>query len=307
MRILLLVVSTLWATLSANAFYLPGAAPHDYKLNEKVAVFVNALTPKLLYGDNDKLANDYYNPKFQFCQPEGGAIKQPESLGSILFGDRIFNSPYDIKMLGDNKTCQTLCTVEDVTGETAKFINDRIKEDYEFNWLVDGLPAATMKTDTRTGDVFFDQGFNVGHYDAESQRQPNFYNHYDIMFKYHKPTPDTFRIVGVLVWPSSFGGMQQEPAPCNGGPSMPLILSETQNQTIRYTYRVTWNESDTSWATRWDNYLHIMDPRIHWFSLINSMVIVVFLCAMVSMVLFRTVSRDVSSIRTFLLLTAARL
>ena len=46
-------------------------------------------------------------------------------------------------------------------------------------------------------------------------------------------------------------------------------------------------------ATRWDNYLHIFDPRIHWFSLINSIVIVVFLCAMVSMILVRSVSRDV--------------
>ena len=46
-------------------------------------------------------------------------------------------------------------------------------------------------------------------------------------------------------------------------------------------------------ATRWDNYLHIFDPRIHWFSLINSIIIVVFLCAMVSMILVRSVSRDV--------------
>ncbi|KAG5728849.1 Transmembrane 9 superfamily member 1, partial [Termitomyces sp. T112] len=126
----------------------------------------------LLYGDDDKLKSminyDYYNPKFRFCEPEGGPVKQPESLGSILFGDRIFNSRYDIKMLGDNRTCQTLCTVEDVTGEEAKFINDRIKEDYELNWLVDGLPAATMKIDTRNGDVFFDQGFNLGYYDTES-------------------------------------------------------------------------------------------------------------------------------------------
>ena len=69
-------------------------------------------------------------------------------------------------------------------------------------------------------------------------------------------------------------------------------------------------ESDTPWvrfyppvvngglifqaqATRWDNYLHIFDPRIHWFSLINSIVIVVFLCVMVSMILVRSVSRDV--------------
>jgi hypothetical protein len=46
-------------------------------------------------------------------------------------------------------------------------------------------------------------------------------------------------------------------------------------------------------ATRWDNYLHIFDPRIHWFSLINSLVIVVFLCAMVSMIVYRSISRDV--------------
>ncbi|KAG6861099.1 hypothetical protein C0995_004036 [Termitomyces sp. Mi166 len=153
MRLVLLVASTYWATLCAHAFYLPGAAPHDYQLNEKVALFVNALTPKLLNGDDDKL---YLLPK----------------------------PLVQIKMLGDNRTCQILCTVEDVTGEEAKFMNDRIKEDYELNWLVDGLPAATMKTDTRNGDIFFDQGFNLGHYDAESQDPPNLNNHYDVMFKY---------------------------------------------------------------------------------------------------------------------------
>lgn len=42
--------------------------------------------------------DDYYNERFHFCEPEGGPRKQPESLGSILFGDRIFNSPYDVSM-----------------------------------------------------------------------------------------------------------------------------------------------------------------------------------------------------------------
>lgn len=41
--------------------------------------------------------DDYYNPKFQFCEPEGGPKKQSESLGGILFGDRIFNSPFDVR------------------------------------------------------------------------------------------------------------------------------------------------------------------------------------------------------------------
>lgn len=40
--------------------------------------------------------DDYYYPSFHFCEPEGGPKKQSESLGAILFGDRIFNSPYKV-------------------------------------------------------------------------------------------------------------------------------------------------------------------------------------------------------------------
>jgi transmembrane 9 superfamily protein 2/4 len=283
--------------LCANAFYLPGAAPKDYTRGESVNLFVNALTPMLSGHDDSKLKSlinyDYYNPKFHFCQPEGGPRSEPESLGSILFGDRIFNSPYHINMLERNGTCQTLCVVPDVPAEDAKFINDRIREDYALNWLVDGLPAAEMKQDLKTGDIFFDMGFNLGDDEGDYVETPALHNHYEIVFRYHTPSPGHHRVVGVLVWPASIGGPQDATPHCDNT-RQPLILSETQPNAIRYTYRVTWNESDTPWATRWDNYLHIFDPRIHWFSLINSLVIVVFLCVMVSMILLRSVSRDIS-------------
>ncbi|KIM40104.1 hypothetical protein M413DRAFT_28631 [Hebeloma cylindrosporum] len=282
---------------SINGFYLPGAAPRDYGRGEKVDLLVNALTP-MRSGTNDKVKSllnyDYYNPKLRFCEPEGGPKKQPESLGSILFGDRIFNSPYDIKMLQDNDTCRTLCLAPDVTGEEAKFINDRIREDYAINWLIDGLPAAEMKVESKTKELFFDMGFNLGDNEGKHQNLPALNNHYEIVLRYHKPTPDTFRVVGVLVWPASIGGPQTSTPNCNIKDAQPLILSEDQTQPIRYTYRVMWNESDTPWATRWDNYLHIFDPRIHWFSLINSVVVVVLLCVMVSMILVRSVSRDIN-------------
>ncbi|OBZ67000.1 Transmembrane 9 superfamily member 1 [Grifola frondosa] len=250
-------------------------------------------------NDNAKLKSlinyDYYNPKFHFCEPDSGPKKEAESLGSILFGDRIFNSPYDIKML-KNETCRALC-VQQVPGEDAKFINDRIREDYALNWLVDGLPAAEMKVDTKTGDLFFDMGFNLGNDDGDFVDAPALNNHYEIVLRYHEPSPGVYRVVGVLVWPTSRGGSQDIPSEgeldCTSEVA-PLILQENQMNTVRYSYRVMWNESSTPWATRWDNYLHIFDPRIHWFSLINSIVIVVFLCIMVSMILLRTVSRDIS-------------
>ncbi|EKM80987.1 hypothetical protein AGABI1DRAFT_112692 [Agaricus bisporus var. burnettii JB137-S8] len=279
-----------------SAFYLPGAAPTNYREGEQVPVFVNALTPMLSGSDDPKLKSlinyDYYNPKLRFCEPDGGAQSQPESLGSILFGDRLFNSPYDIKMVSENTTCKMLCLQPNVTGEEAKFINDRIREDYALNWLVDGLPAAEMKVDVRNEDVFYDMGFNLGNNDGRFQNLPVLNNHYDIVLRYHRPTPDTYRVVGVLVWPSSVGGPQTNEAICDSDNE--LSLNEDQTQAVRYTYRVTWNESDTPWATRWDNYLHIYDPRIHWFSLINSIIIVFFLCGMVGMILLRSVSRDIS-------------
>lgn len=86
-------------------------------------------------------------------------------------------------MQEENGTCQTLCRQPDVTAEDAKFINDRIREDYALNWLVDGLPAAEMKKDSKTGEVFYDLGFNLGNNDGEFKDHPALNNHYDIVLK----------------------------------------------------------------------------------------------------------------------------
>lgn len=84
-----------------------------------------------------------------------------------------------IKVLQDNTTCRTLCTTN-IPSEDAKFVNDRIREDYALNWLIDGLPAAEMKKDLKTGDIFFDMGFNLGNDDDET---PYLNNHYEIVLR----------------------------------------------------------------------------------------------------------------------------
>lgn len=44
-------------SLHAYAFYLPGAAPHDYHDGEEVRVLVNTLTPILGSSDNAKIVS----------------------------------------------------------------------------------------------------------------------------------------------------------------------------------------------------------------------------------------------------------
>ena len=53
--------------------------------------------------------------------------------------------------------------------------------------------------------------------------------------------------------------------------------------------------SEIRWASRWDTYLMMMDDQqIHWFSIINSLMIVLFLSGMVAMIMMRTLHRDIS-------------
>jgi transmembrane 9 superfamily protein 2/4 len=86
-------------------------------------------------------------------------------------------------MLQKNGSCETLCVVPNVTGEEAKFINDRIREDYALNWLIDGLPAAEMKIDLRNNDLFFDMGFNLGDNEGPHQNLPTMNNHYEVVLR----------------------------------------------------------------------------------------------------------------------------
>ena len=107
-------------------------------------------------------------------------------------------------MLEGDGVCKKLCTATDISPEDSKFINERIREDYALNWLVDGLPAAEKKVDNKTGDVFYDMGFNLGVDDGESYANPELNNHYEILLEYHTPSPESHRVVGVVVWPSRF-------------------------------------------------------------------------------------------------------
>ena len=278
---------------TTSAFYLPGVAPTSYKPGARVPLNVNHLTPALTATDDPRLREvfsyDYYYPLFHFCKPKDGPKHISESLGSILFGDRILDSPFELNMMR-NETCKALCKAKKFDEPSAVFVNDRIWQNYQINWLIDGLPAGqpSMQTD------FTLRGFPLG---ETVEGKPYLNNHYDILIDYHKPgTEDEFRVVGVKVRPSSrpdskeLGGKK---ADCGNGNGH-LELNEQGETIVTWTYGVYWLESSTAWATRWDTYLHVYDPKIHWFSLVNSAIIVIFLCGMVAAVLMRTLKKDIA-------------
>jgi len=67
-----------------------------------------------------------------------------------------------------------------------------------------------------------------------------------------------------------------------------------EGEEVIFSYDVVFKMSNIRWASRWDTYLLMMDDQIHWFSIVNSLMIVVFLSGMVAMIMLRTLHRDIS-------------
>jgi transmembrane 9 superfamily protein 2/4 len=277
-------------------FYLPGVAPKSYAPGDLVPLNVNSLTPVGANRDGtlrSVVSFDYYHPAFHFCRPDPEPQPVAESLGSILFGDRIMTSPFELKM-GQNETCKILCTAKfDQT--SSHFVNRRIAQGFALNWLVDSLPAGQLIEDETTETKFYSQGFALGRNDEKNM---HLNNHYDILIDYHEVTDNELRVVGVIVQPDSRLKQKEGDGAVNteehcGFQGLPMTLNEFGETEVMWTYSVYWRPSETAWATRWDKYLHVFDPKIHWFSLINSTIIVIFLTITVFSILVRALKRDI--------------
>ena len=283
------------APLPATAFYLPGVVPTSYKEGAIVPLNVNRLTPT--GSDTDTQAHSavsrgYYHPAFHFCKPEGGPQDVgPESLGAVIFGDRIKTSPFELHMM-KNETCKRLCQEAKFDKHSAEFVNRRIWENLGHDWLIDGLPAGQRYQMPPDGPLYYTRGFPLGK--LQDEQNPILYNHFDIMIDSHAMDAGDYRVVGVWVDPSSRAGsknLDDKTADC-GDENTPLRLNENGGTTVTWTYSVYWRPSSIPWQIRWNPYLHVDDPKIHWFSLVFTTAIVVFLTATVSAILMRALKKD---------------
>eukprot|EP00955_Chlamydomonas_euryale_P078806 363203-Chlamydomonas_euryale.AAC.41 len=61
-----------------------------------------------------------------------------------------------------------------------------------------------------------------------------------------------------------------------------------ENEEITYSYDVYWQKSNIKWASRWDAYLRMPGGNVHWFSIVNSCVVVLVMATLVAIILIRT-------------------
>lgn len=63
---------------------------------------------------------------------------------------------------------------------------------------------------------------------------------------------------------------------------------------INFTYSVQWSATETKFDQKFNNYLdtEYFENSIHWYSILNSFIMVLLLCALVIQIVFKTISQD---------------
>uniref|UniRef100_A0AAQ6AP35 Transmembrane 9 superfamily member n=1 Tax=Amphiprion ocellaris TaxID=80972 RepID=A0AAQ6AP35_AMPOC len=276
---LVLVCSLVSYFCSCSAFYLPGLAPVSFCEDGKggedcqtvIQLFVNRL-------DSVESVLPYEYDVFDFCK-DAKEMRPSENLGQVLFGERIESSPYKFNFKQDIK-CKAY-----------------------FEWSM-----MTWCYDVEDGQKYCNPGFPIGCLvtldgrvkdacviNAEFNKKNTFYvfNHVDIKITYHSGTTEGWRGARLVInaIPIYFGFAD----PLQHVVTKMTVDEKTLNcETVR---NITFLQEDNSikWASRWD-YILVSMPHtnIQWFSIMNSLVIVLFLSGMVAMIMLRTLHKDIA-------------
>lgn len=193
---------------------------------------------------------------------------------------------------------------------------------YQHHWIVDNMPVTwcyPLENERQFCSTGFPMGCLVRRHtggDEYCPIYPNYnkpgmyypFNHVDLTITYHSGATEEWgvgfkenggRIISVKVVPSSINHRNPDQPDCTKRepieiPSSALPAGHKLN--ITYTYTVKFVQNNTiKWSSRWDYILESMPhTNIQWFSILNSLVIVLFLSGMVAMIMLRTLHKDIA-------------
>ncbi|XP_010553598.1 PREDICTED: transmembrane 9 superfamily member 1 [Tarenaya hassleriana] len=203
--------------------------------------------------NNPQETYNYYS--LPFCRSSGNDVHKWGGLGEVLGGNELIDSEIDIKFL-KNVDRNVICHLE-LNEANVKQFKDAIENSYWFEFFMDDLPLWGF-----VGELHPDKSSDSGKHVL--------YTHKNIVVKYNKE-----QIIHVNL-------TQDNPRPLEAGRKLDL------------TYSVKWVPTNVTFARRFDVYLDypFFEHQIHWFSIFNSFMMVIFLTGLVSMILMRTLRND---------------
>ncbi|KAF0976391.1 hypothetical protein FDP41_004618 [Naegleria fowleri] len=261
----LLLVTSLVAVLAIGVV-VADETTHRYEVGESVTLWANHVGPHY----NPLETYPYYESHVPVCKPNDptkGEFKleyKSLSLGEALQGQDLVKV-YGIETIFRKNTPITrLCKMTLTQKEREQYIY-AIDNQYWYQYYLDDLPMWAMIGGyalTKKGDKI--------------EKVPFVYTHQLFQIEWNED-----RIISVNLTTS-----RRKP-----------ILENTNE--ISFTYEVVWNQNTKlPFEQRFELYLeqNFFQHKIHWFSIINSFMMVLFLSAVVFMILIRTLHKDLAAL-----------
>ncbi|CAL9760729.1 unnamed protein product, partial [Musa acuminata subsp. burmannicoides] len=232
---------------------------HRYKEGDRVPLYANKVGPFHNPSQFSICSAGFYD--LPFCTPEHVTDKK-EALGEVLNGDRLVDAPYELNFQEDKQSkslCKKHMSKEDVTK-----LRNAVSKNYYFQMFYDDLPL---------------WGF-LGRIDKNKvDSSENFYllfKHiqFDILY-------NDDRVIEISIQPD---------------PTMLVDISEDKEVDVDFTYSVTWKKTGVPFEKRMEKYSKVSSMpqhlEIHWFSIVNSCVIVLLLTSFLATFLVRVLKND---------------
>jgi transmembrane 9 superfamily member 2/4 len=298
------------ATLAEVLF--PGVAPDTYRPGEKIAVYAD-----LIESRKNPIPYDFYD--LPVCtEPKessfGKKRRERKNLGSRLQGHDLKLAPFHFSAKED-QGCTIQCGASMDT-KTIAFMRKLVKAQYRVHLILDRLPVLMRSKDYNHAVRGYPIGFQAPEsFKALETGEYYFFNHLRFTITYNEnPTEfSDIHITGFDVHPISY---EHDPLPskvldaesatipsCDGSNSVPndpsryvkLNQMGSKPLSVVYSYEVEWVPSNLKWADRWDVYLlSAPDDDLHYFSIVNSLMIVLFLTGAIGTIMIRTLRKDIA-------------
>ena len=304
----------------------PGVSPNNYRPGELLFVLTDLAESK-----KTPIPYEYYDlpmncdaPKFASAEQSVlRNIMERQNLGSRLQGHKVEPAPFTIRTL-ENQPCKIAC-INTLTKKNIVRIRKLVARQYRIQLSLDALPVLMRSKEYNYAARGYPIGFKAptgGSLAMKSRRvrrkelelgEMYMYNHFHFVIHYQTvgggdddASDGSIRITGFDVHPVSYEhnldavaskGSQCETGHLDNDPNHYFALPEEAPEATRMamSYEVEFIESSTDWTDRWDVYLiGAPDDDIHYFSIVNSLMIVLFLTAAVSTIMVRTLRKDIA-------------
>lgn len=318
----------------------PGATPEVYAPSEEIYMITNLVQSKKTNIPFQYYDLPTCPPPVLSNFRRSAARHSRKNLGARLQGATLQPAHFQLNVL-HNTTCRILCQV-DIGPRKVKWMRKLVDRQYRVHLTLDQLPVLMRSDQWRYAVRGFPIGFKAGpEYTGRSYDEFFVYNHLKFTITYKEADSSDSEdeegggivITGFDALPVSIEHAK-DGSTCSGGGEtgevsgdgssdedgtaggrsysvvnnpttyLPLRVGATgEDLTVLYSYEVEWIRSEVDWSDRWDVYLiGSPDDDIHYFAIVNSLMIVLFLTGAIATIMIRALRKDISAYNEMALL-----